>query len=345
MPMKKIVKIITLLVVLISVYIAWIFLGPSVHAPVKKYFYISTNENYKGVLASLRDSGIISSEKKFDFVAGLVGYKTIKPGRYEIKKGISFFKLARILKNGNQSPVNLTIIKFRTKENFAAKISGMFEFDSRQMMNFLTSNDSLKQFGLDTNTVMAGIMPNTYTYFWNTTPKKVFQKIYTESQKFWTSERKLKAEQLRLTPLQVTILASIIDEETNQVSEKKNISSVYLNRMNIGMPLQSCPTIKFALKDFGLKRIYEKHIAVESPFNTYKNTGLPPGPICTPQPSTIDLVLNAPKTDYLYFVAKSDFSDAHEYTTNYADHLKKAKEYQQVLDRQEAIRKARKEYK
>jgi len=231
------------------------------------------------------------------------------------------------------------------KENFASKINGMFEFDSLQMMNFLTNNDSLKQFELDTNTVMAGIMPNTYTYFWNTTPKKVFQKIYAESQKFWNSDRKLRAEQLRLTPMQVTILASIIDEETNQVSEKKNISSVYLNRMNIGMPLQSCPTVKFALKDFGLKRIYEKHIAVESPYNTYKNTGLPPGPICTPQPATIDLVLNAPKTDYLYFVAKSDFSDAHEYTTNYADHLKKAKEYQQALDKQEAIRKARKENK
>jgi UPF0755 protein len=129
------------------------------------------------------------------------------------------------------------------------------------------------------------------------------------------------------------------------VNEKKNISSVYLNRMNISMPLQSCPTVKFALKDFALKRIYEKHIAVESPYNTYRHSGLPPGPICTPQPATIDLVLNAPKTDYLYFVAKADFSDAHEYTSNYQDHLKKAKEYQQALDKQEAIRKARKENK
>lgn len=343
--MKKGLKIFSVLLIVFLVYSAWMFFGPTVKAPEKKYFYIATGEMFSGVEADLHDLGIISSEYKFKLAAGLLSYKNIKPGRYEIKKGMSLFNLVRMLKNGAQSPVTLTITKLRLKENFASKIAGQFEFDSLQMLNFLNNNDSLKQFGLDTNTVLAGIMPNTYSFFWNTTPKKVFQKIFSESQKFWTPERKLKAEQLRLTTLQVTILASIIDEETNQISEKEKISSVYLNRMNIGMPLQSCPTVKFALKDFGLKRIYEKHIAVESPYNTYKITGLPPGPICTPQPATIDLVLNAPKTDYLYFVAKSDFSDAHEYSSNYADHLKKAKEYQQALDKQEAIRKARKENK
>ena len=340
--MKKGLKIFSVLLLVFLVYSGWVFFGPTVNTPEKKYFYITTGEIFNGVQTDLYNLGIISSENKFKLAAGLLGYKKIKPGRYEIKKGMSLFNLVRMLKNGTQSPVNLTITKLRLKENFASKIAGQFEFDSLQMINFLNNNDSLKQFGLDTNTVLAGIMPNTYSFFWNTTPKKVFQKIFTESQKFWNSERKLKAEQLRLTTLQVTILASIIDEETNQIREKEKIASVYLNRMNIGMPLQSCPTVKFALKDFALKRIYEKHIAVESPFNTYKSTGLPPGPICTPQPATIDLVLNTPKTDYLYFVAKSDFSDAHEYSSNYADHLKKAREYQQALDKQEAIRKARK---
>jgi UPF0755 protein len=323
-------------------YAGWAIFGPTVNAPDKKYFFIPSSSDYDEVSADLHDLGIISTKKIFDLASDLFGYKNIRPGRYEIKKGMSLFNLIRMLKNGRQSPVNLTIIKLRTKENFAAKISGMFEFDSLQMILFLKNNDSLKQFGLDTNTVMAAILPNTYTYYWNTTPRKIFQKLFNESQKFWNNERRLKAKQLGLSTMQVTILASIIEEETNQVNEKKNISSVYLNRINKGMPLQSCPTVKFALKDFSLKRIYEKHLAVESPYNTYKNYGLPPGPICTPRAETIDLVLNAPETDYLYFVAKSDFSDAHEYSSNYADHLKKAKEYQRALDRQDSIRKANK---
>lgn len=343
--MKKVLKIVSLLLILFLVYAAWNLFGPTVKTPENKYFYISSTEDISTVEANLYKRGIISSKKRFDFFATVTGYKKSKPGKYEIKKGMSYFTLIRMLKNGKQTPVNLTITKIRTKENFATKTSGIFEFDSLQMITFLSSNDSLKQFDLDTNTVLAGIMPNTYTYFWNTTPKKVFQKIFNERQKFWTDERRSKAAEIGLTPLQVTILASIVDEETNQVNEKKNISSVYLNRLNIHMPLQSCPTVKFALKDFTLKRIYEKHIAVKSPYNTYKNSGLPPGPICTPQPATIDLVLNAPKTDYLYFVAKSDFTDAHEYSSNYKDHLKKAKEYQEALNRQEAIRKARKENK
>lgn len=340
--MKRVIKIIIVLLLAFIGYAGWVVFGPTVNAPEKNFFYITSDTNFKEVRANLNEQGIISGEKKFDLVAGFWGYKTIKAGKYEIKKGISLFNLVRMLKNGRQSPVNLTIIKLRTKENFAAKISGMFEFDSLQMILFLKNNDSLKQFGLDTNTVMSAIIPNTYTYYWNTTPKKVFQKIYNESQNFWNNERKSKAKQLGLSAIQVTILASIIEEETNQVNEKKTISSVYLNRINKGMPLQSCPTVKFALKDFSLKRIYEKHLAVESPYNTYKIIGLPPGPICTPRAETIDLVLNAPKTDYLYFVAKSDFSDAHEYSTNYTDHLKKAKEYQRALDRQDSIRKANK---
>jgi UPF0755 protein len=123
-------------------------------------------------------------------------------------------------------------------------------------------------------------------------------------------------------------------------TEKEKIASVYLNRLHKKMNMQACPTIKYALRDFALTRIYEKHLTVQSPYNTYINEGLPPGPVCTPQPETIDIVLNAPQTDYLYFVAKSDFSDAHEYTSNYNDHLKKAKEYQDALIRQESIRKA-----
>jgi UPF0755 protein len=159
------------------------------------------------------------------------------------------------------------------------------------------------------------------------------KRLQTEQQNFWEKNNRLqKAESLGFTPKQVYTIASIVEEETNKHNEKGNIASVYINRFHKGMPLGADPTVKFALKDFGLKRIYHKHLQVESPFNTYRNQGLPPGPICTPSPKTIDAVLNAPKTDYIFFVAKSDFSGYHTFATNYADHLRYAKEYQKALD-------------
>ncbi|HEX6845542.1 MAG TPA: endolytic transglycosylase MltG, partial [Chitinophagaceae bacterium] len=145
---------------------------------------------------------------------------------------------------------------------------------------------------------------------------------------------------MQLDPIAVSTLASIIDEEVNLKSEKAKIASVYNNRLKLKMPLQADPTVKFALRDFGLKRVYYKHLAVQSPYNTYANAGLPPGPICTPQPETIDIILNAPQTDYLYFVANSDFSGTHVYTSNYEDHLKYAKKFAEAQDKQESIRKA-----
>jgi UPF0755 protein len=254
---------------------------------------------------------------------------------------MSLFELVRMLKNGRQTPVSLVITKFRLKEDFARKLGQLFEFDSLTAIRYLTSNDSLKNFGLDTNTVMTAVIPDTYTFFWNTTPKKVFQKLYYHREKFWNEERKKKAAAIQLTPVQVSVLASIVDEESNNPEEKKKITSVYINRLVQKMNMQACPTVKYALRDFGLKRIYEKHLSVSSPYNTYIHEGLPPGPICTPQPETIDIVLNAPQTDYLYFVANSDFSGTHIYSSNYAEHLKWAKKFAQAQDKQDSIRKSK----
>ena len=201
--------------------------------------------------------------------------------------------------------------------------------------------DSLQQFGVSPEHVMTLVLPDTYTYFWNTNPEKILQKLADETEKFWTDERKHKATLHGLSPIQAHILASVVEEETNASAEKGNIASVYLNRIRIGMPLQADPTVKFALKDFGLKRIYEKHLMVESPYNTYRNTGLPPGPICTPSKATIDAVLNAPRTNYLYFVASSEFNGTHVFSATYEEHLKKAREYQQALNRLELERRSK----
>jgi UPF0755 protein len=268
-------------------------------------------------------------------------WKNIKPGRYEIINGASLYSIIKILRNGHQTPLNLVITKIRLKEDLARMVGNRFECDSAEMITFLNNDDSLKQYSLNSMTVMTAVLPDTYTYFWNTTPRKIFQKIYDKSKDFWTPERKELATNHGLATDQAYILASIIEEETNSKTDKPNIASVYLNRIEKKMPLQADPTIKFAMKEFGLKRIFSKYLLVESPFNTYRNTGLPPGPICTPSEETIDAVLNSPKTDYIYFVANSDLSGTHIFTTNYADHLKYAREYQQVLNKLDSANKAR----
>jgi UPF0755 protein len=338
--MKKTIRFVLLILIVLGAFAAWKIFGPSVSAPENKFLYVKTGSNFSEMRDELISKKIISSPKWFDWVSSALGFNSAKAGKYEIKRGMSLFQLIRVLKNGRQTPVKLVITKFRLKEDFAKKLGQQFEFDSTAAMKFLTNNDSLKSYGLDTSTVMAAVMPDTYSFYWNSEPQKVYEKLFEHWHKFWTEDRKKKANAIQLSPVQVSILASIVDEEVNLKSEKEKISSVYLNRLHKNMNMQSCPTIKYAMRDFALTRIYNKYLTIQSPYNTYINPGLPPGPICTPQPETIDIVLNAPQTDYLYFVANSDFSGTHIYSTNYEDHLKFAKKFAEAQDRQDSIRKA-----
>lgn len=303
----------------------------------KKYLYVHTGRaNKEEVMKSIKEQKLLNNPGSFEIITTQMDvWPSLRPGRYEVKKGTSLFKLARMLRNGQQAPVNLVITKLRTKENLAALIGRKFETDSATIMSFLNTTDSLQPYGLDTNTVMTAVFPNTYTYLWNTSPSGIFKKLFAEYKKVWSDERKRKAEAMGMTPANAYILASIIEEETNNTQEKGLIASVYINRLSKNMHLGADPTVKFALREFGLKRIYEKHLAVESPYNTYRKKGLPPGPICTPSLQTLDQVLNAPKTDYLFFVAKKDFTEGHVFTSKYQDHLKYAREYQQALNMQE----------
>ena len=338
--MKKAFRLVLILLLILVLFSAWKVFGASVSAPHVKFFYVKTGQRFDQMRDQLVSRNIISSPRWFDWVSKAMKFNTAKAGKYQINDNMSLFQLIRMLRNGKQTPVKLTITKLRLKEDLARKMGQIFEFDSLAAIKFLTNSDSLTAYDLDSNTVMAAVMPNTYSYFWNSDPKKVYQKLFDHWKKFWNEDRKLKAGKLGLTPVQVSTLASIIDEESNYSGEKDKIASVYLNRLKIKMPLQADPTVKFALKDFTLKRIYEKHLIVKSPYNTYMNQGLPPGPVCTPQPETIDTVLNASQTDYLYFVANSDFSGTHIYTNNYSDHLKFAKKFAEAQNRQDSIRKA-----
>lgn len=333
MKITKVLFYLLLAILLIAGFGAWKVFGPTINNPVNKFLYIKTNSTYNQVKDSLTKNNFINSEFWFDKVADYADYqKNIKPGKYKITNSMSLYHLIKMLRSGRQVPVNLIITKLRTKEDLAKKIANNFETDSITAIHFLSDNDSLRKFDVDSNTVMTNVIPNTYTYKWNTSIGDIFEKLYAEEQKFWNEKRLEQAKQLKLTPKEVYTLASLVEEETNKQDDKGKIASVYINRMRKGMRLAADPTVKFAMKDFGLKRIYHKHLAFVSPYNTYLNAGLPPGPICTPSIKTIDAVLNAPETDYLFFVARADFSGFSDFAASYQQHLIYAKAYQQALD-------------
>lgn len=334
--MKKISRYIIFIILLLAVICVWLVFGPATAFDAKsKYIFVRDTGNIQQQVMKQIDTGhIVRFSSVFDLVASNTGvWQRLKPGRFEVKKGENIVDIVRTLRNNSQSPVKFTIIKLRLKEDLARQIGKNFSTDSATAIYFLDNNDSLKPLGVDSNTVFTLIIPDTYLIKWNTPLKNILKKIKSESENFWNKNGRLqKAQQLDLTPLQVYTIASIIEEETNKNDEKGSIASVYINRLNKGMPLQADPTIKYALRDFSIKRIYYDYLKVESPYNTYKNKGLPPGPVCTPSQATIDAVLDAPKTDYLYFVAKSDFSGYHHFSNNFAEHEQYAKAYQKALD-------------
>jgi UPF0755 protein len=329
--MKRLLIIILFLILVCGAIAAWLLLGPATgFTSDKKALYIRTNATtQKAVMDSLISNKIITNETAFDFLANRLNYwKNIRPGKYEFTKGSSLLTIVRTLRNGQQTPVNFTINKIRTKDDLAEMVGRKFESDSTAMMSFLNSEDSLKQFNTSSDLAVCHIIPDTYTYLWNSSPSTIYRKFYEASQRFWTDERKDKAQMLGLTSEQAYILASIIEEETTNDKEKDTIASVYLNRLKKGMPLQADPTLKFAARDFALKVIQGPIIHIPSPYNTYDNKGLPPGPICTPSKITIDAVLDPAVTDYLFFVANSKLN-GHLFSVTFEEHVKKANQYRE----------------
>jgi UPF0755 protein len=296
--------------------------------------YIHTNASYTDVKSTLSSKGFISDMFSFDLLAKQVGYpQHIHAGKYDIQKGMSNLIIIRMLRSGRQTPVKLVINKLRTKQEFIRFVSTNLEADSTELSKMLSSPKYLAEFGLDTHTVMCGVMPDTYEFYWNTNADKTFHKIEKNYVRFWTIERKQLAQKQGITPQQAVIVASILEEETNKNDEKPSIASVYLNRLRKGVKLQADPTVKFAVGDFAIKRINGNHLNINSPYNTYMYLGLPPGPICTPSIPSIDAVLNAPATNYLFFCAKEDFSGYHRFASTYTQHQKNAHLYQQALNK------------
>jgi UPF0755 protein len=294
---------------------------------------IPSNSVYKNVVDQLYEERVINDAVSFGFVAKILGYQeAVKPGLYQIDPKMSNLQLVRMLRSGQQTPVRVTFNTIRTKEDLAEKISANLEVSKEQFLELLQDSVYIRKFGVEEETVMSLFIPNTYEFWWDTSAEELFERMHKEYQIFWTDARKQKAQDLGLSQQEVSTLASIVQAESQKSDERPKIAGVYLNRLRIGMPLQADPTLVFAAGDFSIKRLTAKQMAIDSPYNTYKYAGLPPGPINLPDINSLDAVLNFEKHSYLYFCAKEDFSGYHSFAVGYDEHLNNARRYQRALN-------------
>jgi len=302
------------------------------------YLYIPTGSDFKDVENLVHP--FLKRVKPFVLVAEKLNYtESVKPGKYKISKGMSNFELVRMLRSGKQTMVNLSFNNQDTFEKLAGRISQQIEADSISLLKAFTDNAFLEEAGLNSGNAIGMYIPNSYEFYWNTTAEDFRAKMLDEYTKFWDASRLEKAKKLNLTKNEVITLASIVQKETSTVNERPIVAKLYLNRLASGWPLQADPTIIFALKakfgnDMVIKRVFSKDLDINSPYNTYKNTGLPPGPISMPDISSIEAVLNPANHDYFYMCASVTTVGTHEFAKTLDQHNKNAAKYQQWLNKQ-----------
>ena len=289
-------------------------------------FNIPAGANFKYVQNSLYDLGIVNDLVSFSFLSKLKRYdKSIKPGSYLLQADMSNRDAINMLRSGDQVPIKLTYSNARSLEDLAAKIAGYLAFDSAAMMSSLSNSEVASSYGFTKETFMCMFLPNTYEVYITDQPVVILDRIYSAYKIFWNPERMAKAKVLNLTPEEVIVLASIVDAETNQMDEAPTVAGVYINRLNKNIKLQADPTLIFAMGDYTIKRVLYEHMQVDSPYNTYKYAGLPPGPINLPSFAAIEAVLNYAKSDYLYFCANPDFTGNHIFARTLSQHNKNAR--------------------
>lgn len=287
--------------------------------------YIPTGSDYKYVKNELSSLNVLISKNAFDWLAKRSHYdENVHPGRYVLTDGMANNQLINMLRMGYQTPVKVVFNNMRTVEQLAGRISEQIEADSISIIEEIYNNEEV-----DATT----FIPNTYEFYWNTDAEDFVEKMVAEHERFWNETRLNKAKSLKLTPKQVSILASIVDKETRKVSEMPRIAGVYINRLNRRWPLQADPTLVFAHGDYNIRRVLDVHKKIDSPYNTYKYAGLPPGPICIPSIAAIDAVLDAEKHNYFYFCAKDDLSGYHVFASNINEHNRNAEKYRKALNK------------
>ena len=306
----------------------------------KKYIYITSNSKFSDVVKVLSDNGLLINANSFEWLAKQKKYDTnIKPGRYVINRALNNNDLVNLLRSGKQASIKVTFNNLRNKEQLAGKIASQIEADSLSIIKYITDTAFLNKLQLNTDNVACLFIPNTYDFYWNTSAEGFINRMVREYSDFWNSSRKKKASEIKLNYYQVAVLASIVEKEQSiKIDERPEIAGLYLNRLKKRMKLESDPTLIFSLGDFTIKRVLNKDKKVESPYNTYKNRGLPPGPICLPSINSIDAVLNASEHKYIFMCAKEDFSGYHNFAKTYAKHLINARRYQKALNKRKIMR-------
>lgn len=309
------------------------FLMPNIspRSGEEEYLYIYENSSHKDLLNQLDEKANIKSRFLFNSASKALRFKNVRSGRYIVEPGMSNLTLVRNLRNGNQTPVMLTFNNIRTKEQLAGRLAQQLMPDSLEILALMRSEAYLSQFDLDTLNAVSLFLPDTYEMFWNVSGQGIFNRMKREYDRFWTEERKAKAAAIPLTMQEVSVLASVVDGETNYVPEKPIVAGLYINRLRKGIPLQADPTVIFGVGDFSIRRVLNVHLRHESPYNTYLNRGLPPGPIRIPTTSALDAVLNYDKNDYIYMCAKETFDGQHSFAVSYAEHKRNAARYHKAL--------------
>ncbi len=318
-------------VILLAGFMYALLLKPTALPADQQYIYIKESES--GPLSHPTEVSMVGKASGLGWrmkVYSLFFDYHLRPGRYEVVSNP--VKMFRHLRNGLQAPMDLTIPSVRTLEQLAAYLGDHTMTDQSQWLEKFVDSSFCAQWGYNDTTLMELVIPNTYQVYWSISPREFMERMSRENEKFWNDAREKLANGMGFSHLEVATLASIVDEETSNDAEKPMIAGMYINRLKMEMPLQADPTIKFALKDFMLKRIYHQHLLVDSPWNTYKHVGLPPGPIRIASIAGIDAVLHYVKHPYVYMCAKEDFSGTHNFATTYSEHLANARRYQKALN-------------
>lgn len=323
----------------ISVYLYQMFYSPNFLINQKdKFLMIEDNMNFNDVRNKLIQDTILNDVLSFSVLSKAMKYnQNIKSGAYKIKSNMSNYSLIKMLRSGNQTPINISFNHARKIEDLAKIITKDLNITNDEFMEFI-NNKNNDLYGFNTKNIMAMFLANTYEVYWNISIESLFNKMHSEYTKFWSKERINKSNELKMSTIDISILASIVASETLKMDEANTIAGVYINRLKKNMYLQADPTLVYAANDFSIKRVLNKHKKIASPYNTYINKGLPPGPIKLTSKKYIDAVLNYEKHKYIYFCAKDDFSGYHVFATKLSEHNKNAKKFQRALNKRKIYR-------
>lgn len=338
--MKKVIKILFVPTLFVGIAVSYVYFGifeQKINTGGKKeiYFYLKSNSSFDDVVDALVEDKIVSNKAKFAWMADLRNLKgNIYPGRYSLNSDMTWTELVLYLRQGKIDEVKVTFNNVRTLAQLAEKVSKQIEASEDDLLEALTNEEIIAERGYEKEVFLAVFIPDSYKMYWNSSAKDFIDRMLKEYKKFWTKRRLNKAKNLKLSPVEVSILASIVQSEQNKFPDEwPIIAGLYLNRLKKGMKLQSDPTVVYAWGDFSIRRVWNKHLTINSPYNTYRFYGLPPGPIRVPASGVIDAVLNYQKHNYIYMCANPKIGGKHAFAVSLKQHNANAKIYREFMQK------------